>query len=162
MKTRCPSCGAENSLDAVLNHDAARLAMWELTKMGDEMTRLAVNYVGLFRPAKSILSFDRMAKLLEELRVQMDDGFIERDGQRIEVSRAAWAYGFRVMLEKRATGLKLPLKSHGYLYEVLASYQAPVAVVAQKEALAITGKSSQTMAGLAALENMKYGGSVSK
>ena len=162
MKTRCPCCGAENSLDALLNHDAARLAMWELTKMGDEMTRLAVNYVGLFRPAKSILSFDRMAKLLEELRVQMDDGFIERDGQRIEVSRTAWAHGFRVMLEKRVTGLKLPLKSHGYLYEVLASYQAPAVAEAQKETFAITGKSSQTMAGLAVLENMKYGGSISK
>ena len=97
MKTRCPCCGAENSLDALLNHDAARLALWELTKIGDEITRLAVNYVGLFRPAKSALSFDRMAKLLEELRTQMDDGFIERDGRRIEVSRVAWAYGFRVI-----------------------------------------------------------------
>ena len=66
------------------------------------------------------------------------------------------------MLEKRATGLKLPLKSHGYLYEVLASYQAPAVAVAQKETLAIAGKSSQTMVGLAALENMKYGGSISK
>ena len=162
MKTRCPCCGAENSLDALLNHDAARLALWELTKIGDEMPRLAVSYVGLFRPAKSSLSFDRMAKLLEELRVQMDEGFIERDGQRIEVSRAAWVHGFRVMLDKRATGLKLPLKSHGYLYEVLASYQAPVAPSAPKEALSVSGKSSQTMAGLAALENMKNGSPVSK
>ena len=148
MKTRCPCCGAENSLHAIVSNEAANAALRELTRIGDEITRLAVMYVGMFRPAKSSLRFDRVASLLEELRIDMDNGFIERNGQRYEASRGAWCHAFRVVLEKRGTGLKLPLTSHGYLYEVLASYQAPVAPSAPKEALSVSGKSSQTMAGV--------------
>ena len=151
MKTRCPCCGAENSLDALVNHDAARAALWELTKLGDEMTQLAVTYVGMFRPEKSVLTFSRMAKLLEELRIQIDDGWIERNGQRHETTRAAWIHAFRTLIERRATGaLSLPLKSHGYLYEVILSCQHQQAQAAQIEA-----KGSQSMNGLLSLESMK-------
>ena len=49
MKTRCPCCGAENSLDALLAHDEARDAMLALMQAGGETARLAVQYVALFR-----------------------------------------------------------------------------------------------------------------
>lgn len=157
MKTRCPCCGAENSLDALVNHDAARSALWELSKIGDETTRLAVTYVGLFRPNKSSLNFERMAKLLEEIRVAMDEGFIERDGKRFEAPRAAWIHGFRTLIERRDIGgLRLPLKGHGYLYEVIASYNIPNATAKSQQPV-ISASSSQTMTGLAKLEAMKYG-----
>lgn len=151
MKTRCPCCGAENSLDALVNHDAARAALWELTKLGDEMTQLAVTYIGMFRPEKSSLTFSRMAKLLEELRLPMDEGWIERNGQRHEAPRGAWAHAFRTLIERRAAGaLSLPLKTHGYLYEVIMSYQHQQVQAARSEV-----KGSQSMNGLLSLESMK-------
>ena len=158
MKTRCPCCGSENSLDAIVSHESANAALRELTRMGDELTRLAVMYVGLFRPAKTSLRFDRVASLLEELRIDMDNGFIERNGQSYEASRGAWCHAFRVVLEKRGAGLKLPLTSHGYLYEVIASYKEPAQAAAHAVNHQPAMKNSQTMNGLAALEGLSKGG----
>lgn len=160
MKTRCPCCGAENSLDALVNHDAARQTVWALAQMGDELTRLAVMYVGLFRPVKTSLSFDRMAKLLQELHIQMDAGFIERNGQRHEACKEVWIHGLRAVLERR-DALSLPLKSHGYLYEIMStSGQIKTIVAAPSVAMQSNKPSSQTMNGLAVLESMKGSGHV--
>lgn len=124
MKTRCPCCGAENSLDALLAHDEARQAVWAVAQIGGEMGRLAVQYIALFRPAKTALTFDRIAKLLGELQPDMERGAICRDHVEYLAPTEAWIYGFREMLARRNTGsLKLPLKSHGYLYEVMSSWR---------------------------------------
>ena len=64
MKTRCPCCGAENSLDALIAHEGARQAVWAVAQVGGEVGKLAVQYIALFRPAKTALTFERMAKLL--------------------------------------------------------------------------------------------------
>ncbi|UOO93603.1 hypothetical protein [Vitreoscilla stercoraria] len=160
MKTRCPCCGAENSLDALVNHDAARQAVWALAQMGDELTRLAVMYVGLFRPVKTALSFDRMAKLLQELNVQIDEGFIERNGQRHDAPKEFWIHGLRAVLERREA-LSLPLKSHGYLYEIMST-SAQIKSVPTPTSIAMQSNkpTSQTMSGLAVLESMKGNGHV--
>lgn len=124
MKTRCPCCGAENSLDALLVHDEARVAVWAVAQVSGELGRLAVQYVALFRPSKTALTFDRMAKLLNEILPDIERGAINRDRVEYPAPAEAWIYGFREMLAKRNSGsLKLPLKSHGYLYEVMSSWQ---------------------------------------
>ncbi|MDO4433997.1 MAG: hypothetical protein Q4B82_05385 [Alysiella sp.] len=124
MKTRCPCCGAENSLDALLAHDEAREAVWAVAQVGGELGRLAVQYIALFRPTKTALTFDRMAKLLNEILPDMQRQAITRDRVEYPAPLEAWVYGFREMLAKRSSGsLKLPLKSHGYLYEIIASWQ---------------------------------------
>lgn len=91
---------------------------------GGELGRLAVQYVALFRPSKTALTFDRMAKLLNEILPDIQRGAINRDRIEYPAPAEAWIYGFREMLAKRNSGsLKLPLKSHGYLYEVMSSWQ---------------------------------------
>ena len=123
MKTRCPCCGAENSLDALIAHEGARQAVWAAAQTGGEIGRLAVQYIALFRPAKTALTFERMAKLLGELP-DMERGAISRNGLEYPAPPEAWIYGFRELLARRNAGsLKLPLKSHGYLYEVISSWQ---------------------------------------
>lgn len=124
MKTRCPCCGAENSLDALIAHEGARQAVWAVAQVGGEVGRLAVQYTALFRPAKTALTFERMAKLLGELLPDMERGAISRNGLEYPAPPEAWLYGFRELLARRNTGsLKLPLKSHGYLYEVISGWQ---------------------------------------
>lgn len=56
MKTRCPCCGCENSLDALLAHEEARAAVWAVAQLGGETVKLAVQYLGLFRPVKTSLA----------------------------------------------------------------------------------------------------------
>ena len=124
MKTRCPCCGAENSLDALIAHEGARQVVWASAQVGGEVGKLAVQYIALFRPAKTALTFERMAKLLGELLPDMERGAISRNGLEYPAPPEAWLYGFRELLSRRNTGsLKLPLKSHGYLYEVISGWQ---------------------------------------
>ena len=124
MKTRCPCCGAENSLDALIAHEGARQVVWAAAQVGGEVGKLAVQYIALFRPTKTALTFERMAKLLGELLPDMERGAISRNGLEYPAPPEAWLYGFRELLARRNTGsLKLPLKSHGYLYEVISGWQ---------------------------------------
>jgi len=124
MKTRCPCCGAENSLDALIAHEGARQVVWAAAQVGGEVGKLAVQYIALFRPATTALTFERMAKLLGELLPDMERGAISRNGLEYPAPPEAWLYGFRELLARRNTGsLKLPLKSHGYLYEVISGWQ---------------------------------------
>ncbi|XXQ69009.1 hypothetical protein ACKLNO_03890 [Neisseriaceae bacterium B1] len=124
MKTRCPCCGAENSLDALLANDDARDALLAVMNIGGEPAKLAVQYLGLFRPAHTVLTWARMAKLLNELLPDMQRAAITRDRVDYPAPTEAWIYGFREMLARRNSGsLKLPLKSHGYLYEVISGWR---------------------------------------
>lgn len=124
MKTRCPCCGAENSLDALIAHEGARQVVWAAAQVGGEVGKLAVQYIALFRPAKTALTFERMAKLLGELLPDMERGAICRNAMEYPAPPEAWVYGFRELLARRNAGsLKLPLKSHGYLYEVISGWQ---------------------------------------
>ena len=138
MKTRCPCCGAENSLDALLSHEDARAAVWAVAQAGGETVRLAVKYLGLFRPAKSSLSFARMTTLLEELLPDLNRRAIRRDGREHPAPPEAWRYAFTEVLNRRSS-LKLPLKSHGYLYEIIAGWQGQTAQGSETTAPALSG-----------------------
>ena len=154
MKTRCPCCGAENSLDALLANEEARQAVWAVAQVNGELGRLAGQYIALFRPARTALTFDRMAKLLNEILPDIQRGVIYRDRMECIAPPEAWIYGFREMLAKRNSGsLKLPLKSHGYLYEVISSWQGQgLQVVAE---LQPENTSSQTLNAAMQLQGLK-------
>lgn len=123
MKTRCPCCGAENSLDALIAHEQARQSLWALANIGGPMTQGLVQYLGLFRPSKSSLSQARMYSLMSELIPDIRAGEIRRNGQVHPAPVAAWTYAFNEVLSARDSGrLKTPLKSHGYLYEIIAGW----------------------------------------
>ncbi|OAM38337.1 hypothetical protein [Eikenella sp. NML120348] len=167
MKTRCPCCGAENSLDALIAHEQARQSLWTLANIGGPMTLGLVKYLGLFRPNKSALSQARMASLMAELLPDIQAGQIYRNGQSYPAPVAAWAYAFNEVLAARDSGrLKTPLKSHGYLYEIIAGWAgnaAPMSVSIGDGAAtpAISGGSlkqtSKTLDAVAQLEEMKHG-----
>lgn len=130
MKTRCPCCGAENSLDALIAHEQARQSLWTLANIGGPMTLGLVQYLGLFRPGKSNLSQPRMYSLMSELIPDIRAGEIRRNGQVHPAPVAAWTYAFNEVLAARDSGrLKTPLKSHGYLYEIIAGWAGNVASV---------------------------------
>ena len=160
MKTRCPCCGAENSLDGLIAHEQARQSLWALANIGGPMTQGLVQYLGLFRPSKSSLSQARMYSLMSELIPDIRAGEIRRNGQVHPAPVAAWTYAFNEVLAARDSGrLKTPLKSHGYLYEIIAGWvgNTPVEAVpavpaqpAQQQAA-----SSSTLQAAAAGEKFK-------
>lgn len=161
MKTRCPCCGAENSLDALIAHEEARQSLWAVAQIGGPMSTGLVRYLGLFRPASSALSQSRMATLMAELLPMMQDGQIQRNGKSYPAPPAAWTYAFGEVLAGRDNGnLVTPLKSHGYLLEVISKWQGQgevVPVPAATPAADRPAPASKTVNAVAKLEAMLRG-----
>lgn len=106
------------SLDVVLQHEAARAALVDALSLSHPIGRLLIQYLGLFKPHKRALTMDRVAGLLAELTPLIKAAQIERRGRVWAAPREAWAAAIESLLANRAN-LTLPLKSHGYLFEVL-------------------------------------------
>ena len=61
MKVKCSACGALHSLDALIANKAASDALNAALLVSGELGEALIRYLGLFRPAKSSLTFDRVA-----------------------------------------------------------------------------------------------------
>ena len=124
MNIKCPNCGAVHSLDSLINDADASAVLKAVLEMDAEMGKAAIRYVGLFRPAKSQLSWARTAKLLNELLSMIKAQEAARDGVCFPAPAEAWIHGFNETVNARDQGrLKLPLKSHGYLLEIVSQWQ---------------------------------------
>lgn len=163
MRTRCPSCGATLSLDALVAHDGAREALAAVFKIGGPLGAAVVRYLALFRPETRELTLDRVARLLGEIIPDIQAQRISRDGQVFEAPAEAWVWAIEQSLAARDAGrLKTPLKSHGWLYEVISSYRPQAAqagqLVAEGSPRLISGhQPSKTLSGITALEAFKHG-----
>ena len=124
MNIKCPNCGAVHSLDSLINDADASAVLRAVLEMDAEMGKAAIRYVGLFHPAKSQLSWARTAKLLNELMPMIKAQEVVRDGVSSPAPAEAWLHGFNETVNARDQGrLKLPLKSHGYLLEIVSQWQ---------------------------------------
>ena len=124
MNIKCPNCGAVHSLDSLINDADASAVLKAVLEMDVELGKAAIRYIGLFRPAKSQLSWARTAKLLNELLPMIKAQEAARDGVCFPAPVEAWIHGFNETVNARDQGrLKLPLKSHGYLLEIVSQWQ---------------------------------------
>ncbi|MFV2030541.1 hypothetical protein [Neisseria sp. S1] len=157
MNLKCPNCGAVHSLDSLIGNDGAADLVKAVLEFDAAIGKAAIRYVGLFRPAKSQLTFARTAKLLGELLQDIKAREISRDGVVYPAPPEAWVYGFQTVVEARDAGrLKLPLKSHGYLYEVISGWSPSEATVpAVSREPAAKAKHSQTLTAAASLQGLK-------
>lgn len=121
MKLACPACGSLSSLDALLGNEGAREAVMAALEIPAPLGKLLVQYLGLFRPAKRQLSFDRVANLLNELLPMIREAKIERSGRIWSAPQEYWKAAIEDMLTKRDK-LTLPLGGHGYLLTIIESY----------------------------------------
>lgn len=124
MNIKCPNCGAVHSLDSLINDADASAVLKAVLEMDAELGKAAIRYIGLFRPAKSQLSWARTAKLLNELLPMIKVQEAARDGVCFPAPTEAWIHSFNETVNARDQGrLKLPLKSHGYLLEIVSQWQ---------------------------------------
>lgn len=121
MMIKCPSCGAQTSLDVLVQDRAAADALALALRLSGGIGDALLRYLALHRPAKSALSMPRVARLLGELLPAIQSQRIERNGQAFEAPPEAWVWAVESMVAARDAGrLQTPLKSHGYLFEILA------------------------------------------
>ena len=124
MKTRCPACGATTSLDALLGHSDASQAFVASLNLTGELANPLVKYLSMFRSDSRDLTFERVAKLLNEIAPDIVAKKIKRGHHTYPAPIGAWIWAINTILERRDQGkLQLPFKNHGYLYEVLTSYK---------------------------------------
>lgn len=121
MRVSCPSCHALLELDVLLAHEAARVAVARLASVSLPFGALTMQYLALFRPEQRGLSMDRLARLVMELVPDIERRTVTRNGRDWDADIETWRAALRVVLDKRDKGaLRLPLTSHGLLYEVIA------------------------------------------
>ncbi|TCS70696.1 hypothetical protein EDC61_11423 [Sulfuritortus calidifontis] len=121
MLGRCPVCHSHLSLEAIVQDDAARELLGVLSALDATLSRALVGYLGLWRPAKQDLRWDRALRLAREALALSDDA-----------ARLALALS-ETTEAIRAKGGATPIKSHGYLKRVLegAPQAAGAVMVAQ-------------------------------
>lgn len=119
MKLTCAACGATGSIEFFLMDAAARQSVVEALAMPAPLNKQIMPYIGLFRPNKRALTWDRVERLLEELVPAINEATIERHGRTWPAPIEYWKEALDQILMNRAK-LNLPLKSHGYLFEIVA------------------------------------------
>lgn len=119
MQLCCPGCGLLGSLESFIADKDARHVASLMGRVPPVLSSALLAYIGLFAPAKRVVPFAKTRRLLDELVPMIEAGRITRSRREWPVSLAQWEDGFRHMAERRAQ-LTLPLKTHGYLLEVLA------------------------------------------
>lgn len=160
MRTRCPSCGATLSLDALIAHDGARDALAAAFKLSGPLGAALLRYLALFRPDKRELTMDRVARLVNELLPDIRAQRISRNGQVHEAPTEAWLWSMEQALAARDAGrLVMPLKGHGWLYEVISNWrpQGNQVVLAGDGRVAPPKAQSKTLSAISALEERARG-----
>lgn len=121
VRITCPSCGTDFPAEAgLVEGDAKRLGA-VLAGMEPVLGRAALQYLHLFKPAKTSLRLARAVRLLAELADLADAGTVcrdERAGVRRPATAELWAAGIEQMLMQRDR-LVLPLANHNYLRQIV-------------------------------------------
>lgn len=120
MKTTCPACGAVASLDVLLAHEDARAAITAAMRISAPLASRLMRYIALFRPSSRQLTMDRLANLLNELLPLIQEAKVSRNGRIYAAPIDTWKHALDEMVNRRER-LTLPLKSHGYLLEIIVS-----------------------------------------
>jgi hypothetical protein len=108
---RCPTCHATVHLDAMVQDEAGRELMAALAKLNSKAGSSVLQYVGLFRPAKSDLNNGRALKLLSEALDLTAN---------LQLLAAGCDATVRNIHSKRQSGETVkPLTNHNYLKQVL-------------------------------------------
>lgn len=118
MRLTCPCCGASYTIEVLLADKSARAAVASAFTLPASLGDRVLRYIGLFRPGSRALSWDRAERLIAELADMISAAQITRNGQIYPAPVDAWKAAFDAMLDSRDR-LQLPLKTHGYLLEIL-------------------------------------------
>lgn len=118
MRLTCPGCGVHGSLELFSSDVDARAVAALMGEIPPQLAKPVTEYLSLFRPAKRVLAWRRVRKLLEELLPDIKAQRIERKGRTWLAPHVVWIRAIDEMIAGRER-LTLPLKSHGYLLEVV-------------------------------------------
>ena len=122
----CPVCRNPLTWDVVFAHQGVRKAMIALVNAhpeGEKLLRPLLGYIGLFAPKKTSMRYERIADMADELVGMIRKAQIERNSRVYAAPLDYWKQGMAEILARRDSGaLRVPLSSHGYLFEIIVGY----------------------------------------
>lgn len=119
MLLTCPCCGTKGYAVLFAADADARHCVQLTAKVPPALERSLFAYLTLFQPKSRVLTWKRIRTLLSELLPAIERQMVERNGRPWPAPHEAWISAFDEMVGKRDK-LTLPLKSNGYLFEILA------------------------------------------
>lgn len=150
MRLTCTACGAHGSLELFSTDPDARRMVELFSRLPADIGPVAVRYLGLFRPLKRGLTWDRAVKIAGEIVAMVEAGAVEVRGRRFPASAATFANAMQQMLDHRER-LELPMTSHGYLIRIVAGESPREAAREETKQEANRLSSAQARAGLSSL-----------
>lgn len=146
MRLTCPCCGAVCSVEAWLMDAAARDTVVAALGLPPGLGPRVLTYIGLFRPAKRALSWERAARIWGELAEAVNAAQVRRHGRLWPAPLAHWELALDAVFEARDAGkLLLPLHTHGFLFEVVCGIAR--AAEARGEAASLSAAKGTTPVG---------------
>lgn len=132
MNITCPNCALTFPVLAGMNDaDARRFA----ALMGDlppTVARPLIEYLQLFKPDKSGLKWSKMLKLTQDIAPEIIAGEVRRNGRTLNATAEQWAEGMG-QLTGRRDKLTLPMKSNGYLRDIVFGLADRTAAQVERE-----------------------------
>ncbi|NKB37882.1 MAG: hypothetical protein GKR93_12070 [Gammaproteobacteria bacterium] len=119
LNITCPNCSITFPLIAGLSEADARRFGAMMGEVPPKLSPLVLQYLHLFKPKKSGLSFSRAKTLLVEILAGIKAGQVERNGRSWIAPNDHWAIAMQEMIDRREK-LTLPMKNHGYLFDIIA------------------------------------------
>lgn len=124
----CPACRNPLTAEIVIANESVReciVLLMEAHPSAAQLLRPLLSYLGLFAPAKQAIRYERMAAILAELVPMIRSGQVQRSGRAWPAPLDYWRQALEEVVSRgHLGGLTLPLKSQGYLLEVVAQLAA--------------------------------------
>lgn len=137
LLSTCPTCGSEESLDALLHRlideDATRRILAEIVTLSLPLGGKVVRYIRLHKPAKHVLRTEKVATLLKELAPDLRRGVIAFKGRDWAAPVQIWSDALDEVFRAQSTGtLDLPLQGNGFLYAVITRLSNSIEASAER------------------------------
>lgn len=120
---RCPCCRNSLTLEVVMANESVReciILLMDAHPSASGLLRPLMSYLGLFAPEKQDIRYERMATLLDSLVPMIRACEVRRNGKTLPAPLDYWKAALEEAVQRGHSGaIKLPLKSHGYLLEIV-------------------------------------------
>lgn len=115
----CPYCG--KAIDIIQGMELAAGNEWTalIQSVPTSMIGALLRYLELFKPPKQSLRWSRRLALTEELMPMIKSGVMKRNGIEYAMPMQAWEAEMMKLVSNKPASLVLPLKSNGYLLEIM-------------------------------------------
>lgn len=115
----CPTCGFVAGIEVFAGDLDARAVAQLMGQVPRALADDVLRYIALFAPQKHKVTFSRARKHLEPLVAAINAGAVSIHQRSWAAPESAWADAFSQLQAKRAE-LTLPMKSHVYLFKIVA------------------------------------------